>query len=87
MIDLKAKPFYLNDERIQWVEDTIAGMTLDEKLGQLFVILQAQPGFQEKQAEALLAQSHMGGLRWQNGGNKEQIYSQQIGRASCRERV
>ena len=76
MIDLKAKPFYLNDEQIQWVEDTIAGMTLEEKLGQLFVILQAQPGFQEKQVEALLAQSHMGGLRWQNGGNKEQIYSQ-----------
>ena len=45
MIDLKAKPFYLNDEQIQWVEDTIAGMTLEEKLGQLFVILQAQPGF------------------------------------------
>ena len=59
MIDLKAKPFYLNDEQIQWVEDTIAGMTLEEKLGQLFVILQAQPGFQEKQVEALLAQSHM----------------------------
>ena len=76
MIDLKAKPFYLNDEQIQWVEDTIAGMTLEEKLGQLFVILQAQPGFQEKQVEALLAQSHMGGLRWQNGGNKEQIYGQ-----------
>ena len=35
MIDLKAKPFYLNDEQIQWVEDTIAGMTLEEKLGQL----------------------------------------------------
>ena len=44
MVDLKAKPFYLNDEQIRWVEDAIAGMTLDEKLGQLFVILQAQPG-------------------------------------------
>ena len=57
MIDLKAKPFYLNDERIQWVEDTIAGMTLDEKLGQLFVILQAQPGFQEKQVEAQIGRA------------------------------
>ena len=44
MVDLKAKPFYLTDAQIQWVEDTIAGMTLEEKLGQLFVILQAQPG-------------------------------------------
>ena len=49
MVDLKAKPFYLTDAQIQWVEDTIAGMTLEEKLGQLFVILQAQPGFGEKQ--------------------------------------
>ena len=76
MVDLKAKPFYLTDAQIQWVEDTIAGMTLEEKLGQLFVILQAQPGFQEKQVEGLLNQSHMGGLRWQNGGNKQQIYNQ-----------
>ena len=28
MVDLKAKPFYLNDEQIRWVEDAIAGMTL-----------------------------------------------------------
>ena len=76
MVDLKTKPFYLSDEQIQWVEDSIAGMTLEEKLGQLFVILQAQPGFGEKQVEALLGQSHMGGLRWQNGGNKQQIYNQ-----------
>ena len=76
MVNLKATPFYLNDEQIQWVENCIQGMTLEEKLGQLFVILQAQPGFKEKQAEALLGKSHMGGLRWQNGGSKEQIYTQ-----------
>src|SRR5699024_7719492 len=76
MVDLKAKPFYLNDEQIRWVEDAIAGMTLDEKLGQLFVILQAQPGFGEKQVVDLLDKSRMGGLRWQNGGNKQQIYDQ-----------
>ena len=57
MVDLKAKPFYLTDAQIQWVEDTIAGMTLEEKLGQLLVVLQAQPGFQEKQVEGLLNQS------------------------------
>ena len=76
MVNLKAKPFYLSDEQVQWVENSIAGMTLEEKLGQLFVILQAQPGFGEKQVEALLDKSHMGGLRWQNGGNKQQIYNQ-----------
>ncbi len=76
MVNLKAKPFYLSDEQVHWVENSIAGMTLEEKLGQLFVILQAQPGFGEKQVEALLDKSHMGGLRWQNGGNKQQIYNQ-----------
>ena len=76
MVNLKAKPFNLNDDQIRWVEDAIAGMTLDEKLGQLFVILQAQPGFDEPRIEKLLGQSHMGGLRWQNGGSKEDIYNQ-----------
>ena len=32
MVDLKAMPFYLNDEQIAWVEDTIAGMTPEEKI-------------------------------------------------------
>ena len=36
MVNLKAKPYYLSDEDIQWVETTIAGMTAEEKVGQLF---------------------------------------------------
>ena len=36
-LDLKAKPFYLSDEDIKWVEETLAGLTLDEKIGQVFV--------------------------------------------------
>ena len=36
MVNLREKPYYLNDEQIQWVEDTIAGMTIEEKIGQLF---------------------------------------------------
>jgi beta-N-acetylhexosaminidase len=39
MGDLKAKPFYLNDEDIKWVENTLAGMTEDEKIGQLFCLI------------------------------------------------
>lgn len=37
MIDLKAKPFYLSDEDIAWVEATRDSLSLDEKLGQLFI--------------------------------------------------
>ena len=36
MVDLRAKPYYLNDEDIAWVESTIASMTDEEKVGQLF---------------------------------------------------
>ena len=36
MIDLKANPFYLNDEQIKWVNDTLGSMTLEEKAGQVF---------------------------------------------------
>lgn len=39
MIDLKAKPFYLDDEAVNWVNDTLAGMSVEEKAGQLFCVL------------------------------------------------
>ena len=35
-VDMRAKPYYLDDEAVQWVEDTIASMSLEEKIGQLF---------------------------------------------------
>lgn len=37
-MDLRAKPYSLNDEDIRWVEDTLAGLTLREKVGQLFCL-------------------------------------------------
>ncbi|NTV89802.1 MAG: glycoside hydrolase family 3 protein [Clostridiales bacterium] len=36
MVNLKAKPFFLNDEDIRWVEETKASLTMDEKVSQLF---------------------------------------------------
>ena len=36
MVNLKAKPYYLSDADIAWVESTIAGMSAEEKVGQLF---------------------------------------------------
>lgn len=38
-MNLKSKPFYLSDEKIKWVESKLAGMTIEEKAGQLFCIL------------------------------------------------
>ena len=35
-IDFKGNPFYLNDDQIKWVKDTLEGMTLEQKAGQVF---------------------------------------------------
>ena len=74
MVDLKAKPFHLSDEAIQWVEDTIAGMTLDEKVGQLFVQMN-RSGADEDAIKDFVGKYHQGGLRWQ-GGDRKQAYDQ-----------
>ena len=29
MVDLRAKPFFLDDEGVNWVKDTIANMTVE----------------------------------------------------------
>lgn len=36
---LRERPFYLNDEQIKWVEDTLEQMTEKEKIGQLFCLI------------------------------------------------
>lgn len=75
MVDLKAKPFYLNEQEICWVEDTIASLSLDEKLSQLFVLLKPVPGANEEAIKALMETAKPGGMRWQ-GGDKETVARQ-----------
>ena len=75
MVDLRAKPFYLNEEEIRWVEDTIASMSPDEKLSQLFVLLKGVPGADEGMIRALMESARPGGMRWQ-GGDKETVARQ-----------
>lgn len=75
MVDLREKPFYLNDEQIKWVENTVKDMTLDEKTGQLFVGLKTESGVDECKIRTELERSHQGGLRWQ-GGSKDMVYLQ-----------
>ncbi len=36
MVDLRANPFYLDEESVRWVEETVADMTEHEKICQLF---------------------------------------------------
>ena len=62
MVDLKAKPYYLTDEDIKWVEDTIAGMTDEEKVGQLF--FQLTSSHEEEHLKTLMEKYHLGGCRY-----------------------
>ena len=39
MVDLTKKPFYLSETDISWVEETIRSMSPEEKIGQLFIML------------------------------------------------
>ena len=57
MVDLKARPYYLSDEDIKWVQDTIAGMTAEEKVGQLF--FQLTMGIDEKYLQNLMEKYHL----------------------------
>lgn len=64
MVDLKAKPYYLSEEQIQWVEKTILNMTIEEKIGQLFVNMVT-----DRSPEALkevINTYHPGAIRYQN---------------------
>lgn len=38
-MDLRAKPFYLNDEQIAWVKEAMDKLTTRQKIGQLFCIM------------------------------------------------
>ena len=64
MVNLKAKPYYLSDEDIAWVQSTIAGMTKEEKVGQLFFQLTA--GMDEAYLRELMEKYHLGGCRYNN---------------------
>ena len=48
MVDLKAKPYCLPDEDVRWVEETIAGMTPEEKVGQLFAVRPEALDFEQR---------------------------------------
>lgn len=64
MVNLKAKPYYLTDEDIEWVKDTISNMTDEEKVGQLFFQLTA--GIDENYLKELMEKYHLGGCRYNN---------------------
>ena len=51
---LREKPFYLNDEQIRWVEQTLAGLSTEQKLRQMFcsIAYSDDPGYLDVQIAA-----------------------------------
>ncbi len=76
MVNLKAKPFYLDDEAIQWVEDTIAGMTEEEKIGQLFINLDRY--HDEEELASIIKNYHIGGCRYISRSAEEVLKQNQF---------
>jgi len=62
MVDLRAKPYCLTEEDISWVQSTIASMSDEEKVGQLFFQLTA--GQSEEYLRELMEKYHLGGCRY-----------------------
>ena len=73
MVNLKAKPYCLSDADIAWVEGTIASMTAEEKVGQLFWQLTSSQD--EEYLKELVQKYHVGGCRY-NGMPGEKVLEQ-----------
>ncbi len=73
MVDFKAKPYNLDDESIKWVQDTIAGMTTEEKIGQLFFNMGSSRD--ESYLKDSVQKYHIGGVRYNPASSKE-VYEQ-----------
>ena len=72
-VDLRKQPYNLDDEGVKWVEETIKSMTLEEKIGQLFINMGASRD--EEYLKSVLDNYHIGGVRY-NPGKAEEVYEQ-----------
>lgn len=64
-VDLQAAPFDLDDEAVAWVESTIAAMSLEEKIGQLFI--NHNNDYSPEYLDGVLERYHVGGMRYRPG--------------------
>ena len=69
MLNLKTKPFYLDDDAVSWVSRTLAELSDEEKLGQLFVPIgySGAPGYLDN----FIHRYHIGGIMYRCGDAKE----------------
>ncbi|GAA1685658.1 glycoside hydrolase family 3 N-terminal domain-containing protein [Microcella alkalica] len=62
MVNLAAQPFHLDDEGVRWVHETIESLTIEEKIGQLFINLNTR--FDPEYLDGILDGYHVGGIRY-----------------------
>ncbi|MGJ6980615.1 glycoside hydrolase family 3 protein [Aestuariimicrobium soli] len=76
IVDLTAAPYNLDEAQVAWVEETLAGMSLDEQVGQLFTNLFffGEDAFSGNSytAEQIIEKFHVGLARY-HGGASDQV--------------
>jgi beta-N-acetylhexosaminidase len=72
-VDLTVKPYNLSDSDINWVKETIDSMSIEEKIGQLFVNMGASRT--EEYLTEMVNNYHIGAVRY-NPGKAEEVYDQ-----------
>ncbi len=72
-VDLAKQPYNLDAEGVKWVEDTIANMTIDEKIGQLFFNMGTST--EPEYLKDVLDTYHISGVRY-NKSNTDIVYEQ-----------
>jgi beta-N-acetylhexosaminidase len=69
LVDLAAAPFHLDPEAVAWVESTLGSMTLEEKIGQLFI--NHNNDYSPAYLDGVLEKYHVGGMRYRPGPSAE----------------
>lgn len=68
-MNLEEKPFYLNKEQIAYVDNTLAHMSLDDKIKQIFINMAAPVN--EQMIKNIVQTKKFGGIRYMNQNSKK----------------
>jgi len=79
---LKANPFHLSDKQVNWVKNTLAGMTQEEKIGQLFCMIARSS--EEDYLNSLNTEYHIGGFMGRQMPLEEVCSTAAISQASAK---
>ncbi len=66
---LKQSPFYLSDSQVGWIETTLASLSLEEKIGQLFFLLGMSPD--PEQLKAVINDVKPGGMMYRTSSAED----------------